>query len=147
MADDEIAARRRALDEQLRAGIETLQAAHRVQVQALEVLRIGAPGGALPVPSTGSPPPLPAEPVSAPASVTVGRRQPGELREKVLAIFEALPQEFTKNDVVRLLELIPDRSSLFRTLDDLVAEGFFQVRSLGVGRSPTIYRKKPAAAQ
>ena len=131
MIREEYEARRRRLDEELRAAIEMLKAGHQAQVQALDLLwRISTDGSAAPDPF----------PVPAPAAPKGRRRGAGELLQEVLAILPRLPEMFTKDDVLRALPDPPDRSSLFRVLQELEVTGRLRVESYGSGRLPTVYR-------
>lgn len=133
MTREEYEARRRRLDEELRAAVELLKAGHQAQVQALDLLwRISTDGAAAPDPS-------PALPPAAPRS---RRRGPGELLHEVTAILPQLPESFTKDDVSRVLSDPPDRSSLFRVLRELEVAGRVRVERYGGGRIPTVYRRE-----
>jgi hypothetical protein len=134
MTRDEYEARRRRLDEELRAAIEMLKAGHQAQVQALDLLWRISTGGA------AAPDPFPVLPSAAPKS---RRRGPGELLQEVIAILPQLPEPFTKDDVSRALPDPPDRSSLFRVLQELEMTGRLRVESYGSGRLPTVYRREP----
>lgn len=141
MTPDEYEARRRRLDEELRAALEMLKAGHQSQVQALDLLwRMSAEGGA--------PPPGPASPSESSPSETrpARRRQAGSLRDEVAAALPNLPERFTKDDVGRTLTETPDRASLFRALRTLEEEGLMRIETFGRGRNPTIYRKLGPAA-
>jgi len=131
MTRDEYEARRRRLDDELRSAMEMLKAGHQAQVQALDLLwRISTDGATAPSPS-------PAVPAPAPKA---RRRGPGELLQEVIAILPQLPEQFTKDDVVKALSDPPDRSSLFRVLQELVLTGRLQMESYGGGRLPSVYR-------
>ena len=131
MTREEYEARRRRLDEELRAALEMLKAGHQSQVQTLDLLwRMSAEGGA--------PPP---EPASPPESKAPRRRQAGVLLNEVAAVLPRLPELFTKDDVVQVLPETPDRASLFRVLQTLEMEGWLRTETFGRGRNPTIYRK------
>ena len=138
MTRDEYEARRRRLDEELRAAMEMLKAGHQAQVQALDLLwRTSTDGGAL------LPDLTPAKPAAAPQR---RRRGSGELIREVLAILPQLPDRFTKDDVEKALSEAPDRSSLFRVLRELEAAGRLHVERYGGGRIPTVYRREPSQA-
>lgn len=133
MTRDEYEARRRRLDEELRAAMELLKTGHLAQVQMLDLLwKMSTDGTALP--ATPATPPLPAAP-SRPR-----RRGPGELADEVIALLPQLPEIFTKDDVAQALSEPADRSSLFRVLQELQASGWFQLDCAGQGRYPTTYR-------
>lgn len=132
MTREEYEARRRRLDEELRAAVEMLKTGHQTQVQALNLLwRMSSEGGAQPV----APPP-PAEPKAA-----ARRRGAGVLRDDVAAILPRLPELFTKDDIARLLGEVPDRASLLRVLRDLETAGSVFTETFGRGRNPSVYRR------
>lgn len=132
MTRDEYEARRRRLDEELRAAMEMLKAGHQAQIQALDLLwRISTDG-------TPAPDPSPALPPTAPKA---RRRGPGELQVEVLAVLPQLPELFTKGDVGRALADPPDRTSLYRAFHILERTGFLRVEHYGGGRVPTVYRR------
>jgi predicted pyridoxine 5'-phosphate oxidase superfamily flavin-nucleotide-binding protein len=138
MTRDEYEARRRRLDEELRAAMELLKMGHQAQVQALDLLwRISTDGDAMP------PGPVAAQP--APAHKP-RRRGPGELLDEVLAALPQLPELFTKDDVGKTLSNPPDRASLFRVLRELEETGHLRVERYGGGRVPTVYRRQSSSS-
>ncbi len=138
MTRNEYEARRRRLDEELRAAMELLKTGHLAQVQMLDLLwKMSTDGTA--VPATHATPPTPA-PQRRPR-----RRGPGELVDEVIHLLPQLPEIFTKDDVVQALAEPADRSSLFRVLQELQASGWFKLDRAGQGRYPTAYRQtRPA---
>jgi hypothetical protein len=125
------------LEEELRSGMEMLAAAHRHQVRALEMVwaATGEEGVTIPPPVAAS---------TAPGFVAAprpGRRKAGELLEAVRTALAQVPESFNRNDVCAALGYNPDRSSLFRVLQDLEAEGTLVMKSRGDGSVPTIYKK------
>ncbi len=148
MTQHEYETRKRQLDEQLRAGIELLEAAHRQQRRALDLVWMttaegeAGPGGAVPAAPAAAlglereVPPVPAKRV---------RRQPGQLQAEVEAALERLPERFSRNDLLAVLPWEPERSSLFRVLQEMADAGRLQVEVRGEGRAPTRYRN-PAVA-
>lgn len=84
---------------------------------------------------------------STPVAKTLPVRQPssaylaGGLLESVRHALEQLPAEFKKEDIVRLLGFKPERSSLHRAMDALLAERKIRIHIRGAGRVPNIYRK------
>ena len=144
MTQREYEHRKRLLDEQLQAGIELLEAAHRQQRRALDLVWMTmaegdvGPGIAVPAllaaaPSRESEAPRRAE--------KRPRRPPGELYFEVEAALERLPESFDRNDLLAVLDGTPDRSSLFRVLQEMTDAGRLRVEVRGEGRSPTRYRK------
>jgi hypothetical protein len=104
---EEYQTRKQRLAEQLRTGIELLQAAHRRQMAALEVLWIGTgekPAAAVTVPP--APPP---------------RQKTGELYGHVVGALAKVPDVFTRDDLLACLGYQPNRASLYRILQDLIA--------------------------
>jgi len=133
MTREEYEQHRRSLDEQLRIGVELLQAAHATQVRALEVVWVGSSGGA-----RAAEEPVergPADPQKAP------RRRAYALEDEVWAALAQLPEVFNPRDVCRALDYEPHRASLHRVLERLVIEKQIAIQTRGEGRTPTEYRK------
>src|SRR5262245_52809370 len=139
--------RKRSLDEQLAAGTELLQAAHRAQVRALQLIWMTSPEnrGSLPPELlamgaeavVASPPP--AEP-EAPAPPKRRKWKVGELIGAVQDAFDRLPETFDRIDIVAALGETPERSSLHRVLEDLLRGGALEIVQRGHGRVPTRFR-------
>jgi hypothetical protein len=140
MTHDEYEQRQRQLDEQLRAGIELLEAAHRQQTRALDLIWRSFSGeepGVRPAAPRGVP--------VSPEPRRLSRRRAWELAGEVEAALAAVPEVFNRKHVCQALGFEPDRSSLFRALEDLVRNGSLAVEEIGSGRTPTRYRKTAAA--
>jgi hypothetical protein len=147
MTSNEFEERKRQLEEHHRAGIELLEAAHRRQVRALEIVYLTAASDEVQIPSPEAPA------AEAPSTVTTvttattvtppafSRRGPGELREEIRAALSRIPQVFDRHDICRALGEEPDRSSLFRALRELVAEGVLAVEEVGRGKVAGTYRQ------
>lgn len=147
MTRDEYDKRKTLLDEQLRAGVELLQAAHRQQVRALDLVWMTRGEGDLnesalkmllpeerPV-APPAPPPATQPPSRAP------RRKAGELYEDVLKALANAPEVFDVKHIRGQLGEQADRGSIHRTLLELVGQGSLSIHSYGEGRVPTRYRK------
>ena len=141
---------RRQLDEELRAGLEMLQAGHRAKVEALdarweaEVAAEAASGPALPEPAASpvpqaAPSELPAP--SAPSPSARVRLGAGELLADVEAALAEVGEEFQQGDLRRALGYEPHRGSLHRVLLELEREGVLEILSPGFGRRANVYRK------
>lgn len=146
--------RRRALERQLEADIELIRAAHETRLRALERLWLDlseenqpSPTGA---PEDGAPeaPTVP-EPVSAQTDTT-GTQEPLEVRKgygevslDIEAVFDSLPEVFDRPELARALGYRPVRTTFYRAIDALVAEGRITVESRSSGRHRTRYRKAP----
>lgn len=131
MTRSEYEARRRRLDEEMRAAIELVRSGHQAQMQALELLwRMSAEGAPEPAP------PPPPEPEAHPR-----RRGAGALRAEVEEVLLQLPETFTKNDVEKLLKEPADRASLYRVLQELQKDGWIKAEDFGRGRNPARYRQ------
>jgi hypothetical protein len=143
MTRDEYEQRQRQLDNQLRAGIELLEAAHRQQTRALDLVWRSFSGE-----EPGVRPAVAAEPAGVPVSPEPrrpSRRRAGELAGEIQEALAGVPEVFDRNHVCQALGFEPDRSSLFRALEDLVRNGSLAVEGIGSGRTPTRYRKTGAA--
>lgn len=142
MTRNEYEARRRRLDEELRAAMELLKAGHLAQVQMLDLLwKLSTDGTAAPA----TPDPSPIGPVAQEPARQPRRRGPGELVDEVIDLLPKLPELFTKDDVAKILAEPADRSSLFRVLQELQANGWFKLDRAGQGRYPTVYRQRRSA--
>jgi hypothetical protein len=146
--------RKRRLDEQLRAGVELLEAAHRQQVRALDLVWMTTAEEAvafprLPAEASYRPDALPAAaPVPAPPASPPKppRRAAWQLQVEVEAALAHVPEVFDRNDLCRALGYEPDRGSLYRTLWELIGDGVLALEERGGGRTPSRYRKTGAAA-
>lgn len=127
MTPEEYERERQRLEDQLRADIELLQAAHQARLRALEAVW------------RSSRSPIEEAPQSNPR-----RGQRGgdwELDDAVEDALERLPREFTSNDLRRELGFSPNRSSLHRALRRMEENGALAVLQFGSGRRPALYRK------
>lgn len=144
MTRDEYEKRKQRLEDQLREGKELLEAAHRQQLRALEMIWMTTAEEDLPL--TG--PPRAASPAPAPPQPTVparpARRAAWALQDDVEDALPKLPELFDRNDIRRALGYDPDRTSLFRILQLLVADGILAIHHRGAGKSPSVYRKTGA---
>jgi len=138
MTRDEYERRKQRIEEQLRAGIELMESAHRAQMRALDLVwMVQAEEDA------ESPAPPPArEPLSPPDKPR--RRSAPEVDADVRAAFASLPKTFTRSDVCEALGYEPDRGALYRVLRDLTRSGALHVESPGAGQRATAYRKTGA---
>ncbi|HEX7186222.1 MAG TPA: hypothetical protein VF756_30635 [Thermoanaerobaculia bacterium] len=136
---DEYERRKRRLEEQLRAGVELLEAACQAQIRALDLvwmLQAEERGEA----ATWSAP-APAKPEPLPQPDRPRRRSAPEVEADVRAAFGRLPEAFTRRDVCEALGYEPDRAALYRILQTLTQEGVARVESAGEGQRATVYRK------
>jgi hypothetical protein len=154
MTREEFDEHKRRLDEQLRAGVELLETAHRHQVRALELvwMTTADSGAALPrlaqqtAPQAVAPaaaPPAAMAPAPPPRPV---RRDAWQLLSEVENALASVADVFDRNDLCRALGYQPDRGSLYRTLQNLLDEGALTLEQRGAGRIPSRYRKSRAAA-
>jgi hypothetical protein len=143
MTREQYEQRKQKLDEQLRSGIELLEAAHQYQVRALELVWSMSAEEALPsrVPpvETAYPPDGPVSPAPVPSRPR--RRGAGELVDEVEAVLRNMPEKFDRSDVCQALGYEPDRASLFRVFQKLKEAGTVSVVKYGSGRVPTVYAK------
>jgi len=135
MTRDEYEARKRRLEEELRSGMELLQAAFQTQFRALEMVWMGASGEPVGIPQAAPPPPDEAPEAKRP------RRGVGELYADFLTALPSLPEIFDRGDICRAIGYEPDRVSLYRLLTDLVREGTLRIQVRGEGRKATKYRR------
>ncbi len=148
MTHDEYEQRKRRLEEELRAGVELLETAHRHQLRALQLVW-AATGMEIPPPvvAPAAAAVYTAPAPAAPTEVTPARarRGPWELHNDVVDALDVVPEVFDRNDVCRVIGYEPDRGSLYRTFLDLKEEGTLVIQKRGSGRSPTLYRKTIAS--
>lgn len=147
MTRDEYEKRHRRLAEELRAGVELLEAAYRSQVRALQLVWAAA-GGDVEIPPSvvatfpGEPaaaaPAFPALPAAPPPPA---RRGAWDLFNDVQGAIDEAPEVFDRNDICRILGYEPNRGSLYRTLQELIEEGACALEERGTGKVPTRYRK------
>lgn len=138
MTQEQYERRKARLDEQLRAGVELLESAHRAQMRALDLVWMmqAEEGSAETEPTSENPPaPLPEPP---------RRRRAPEVDAGVRAALPRLPATFTRGDVCEALGYEPDRTALYRTLQNLTREGTIRVESPGGGQRAATYRKTDA---
>ena len=137
MTREEFEQHRRWLDEQLRVGVELLQAAHATQVRALQLLWASASGGAA---APGSPPSDPGARNAAPPQKTP-RRHAYELEGEVRTALARCPEVFDPRDLCSALGYEPHRASLHRVLEKLVLAREIALHERGEGRRPSKYRR------
>lgn len=116
MTGQEYEKRRRALEEQLRADIALLNAAHEVRLRSLDRLRQEALDGELPAGGI-EPPRATAQPAPPPAPKPVRPRH--SVSDDLEAVLPQLPQIFKRQDILRALGYEPPRTTLFRALNRL----------------------------
>ena len=137
MTREEYEKRRRALEEQLRADIALMNAAHETRIQSLERLWQ----------ATAEDRPDSARPAASPAPAQPAKPVPKQLRPRgsVLndldAAFPGLPEEFDKHDVIRALGYEPAHTTLFRALKQLRDEGTLEIEDHSSGGVTIRYRK------
>lgn len=141
MTRSEYEARRRRLDEELRAVLEAVQAGHQARVQLLELMWGMSSTGKAEPSATPAAVPEPPEPEPRPR-----RRGAGQLMDGVVEVLPRLPERFTKDDIEKALGERIDRASLLRILRDLEQEGWLRTETVGRGKYPTVYRRTVSAA-
>ncbi|HEX4961409.1 MAG TPA: hypothetical protein VF173_11265 [Thermoanaerobaculia bacterium] len=127
MTQHEFDHRREELEARYRVALEVLEAGHRAQVAELEVL-------------------WHAEREPEPESATPAAKKPRGPRPKSVLdelrdALDQLPEEFRKEDALRVLGSSPHRSTLFRALRELVWEGWVAIISPAVQGQPILYRR------
>jgi hypothetical protein len=147
---------RRQLDEELRAGIDMLQAGYRAKVEALDALwgeplsEVPASESEVDAPAPLEPPdptlpelpaPSPPEPAAPAAEARSARRGNWEMEADIEAALEQLGDVFDKSDLCRALGYEPPRTSLYRALTALQREGILEIESPGSGQRGSVYRK------
>jgi hypothetical protein len=119
------------LVEQRRIGMDLVERAFEAQMRALETvwaIQGGTGPVALPMPAPPSPPERP-------------RRRATAVTTDVFEILPSLPERFSRREVCDALDYEPDRGSLYKTLQTLVAKGYIEIEAKGIGQRGTTYRK------
>jgi hypothetical protein len=137
MTQEEYEERKRRLEEQHRAGIELLEAAHHQQLRALELIWMATAEGEPARPRVTTAPPS-ASPAPPPR---LARRPAWQLFDDVATAFASLPEVFDRNHVCDAIGYEPDRGSLYRTLKQIIKDDAIEVAAPGTGKRPTRYRK------
>lgn len=135
MNRDEYEARKRRLEEELRSGMELLQAAFQTQLRALEMVWMGSSGEPVSTPWAV------AVPTPAPEPKRPARRSAGEVYADLLTALPSLPETFDRGDICRAIGYEPDRVALYRLLRELVRDGTLRIQDRGEGRKATKYRR------
>ena len=134
MTREEYEKRRRALEEQLRADIALMNAAHETRIRSLERLWQDTA-------EDSSESARPAAPVQ-PAQPAPKRLRPrGSVLNDLDAALPGLPKEFDKHDIARALGYEPAHTTLFRALKQLQAEGALKIEDHSSGGVTNRYRK------
>lgn len=131
MTQREYELRRQKLDQQLREGIELLQAAHRQQIRALELVWQMAAEEPGPEPSAAAPP----APEAPPWRSTL------DVAEDLDEALARVPEIFDRNDLCAALGYEPDRNVLYRVLRGALADGRLHKEERGYGQKASRYRK------
>ena len=127
MTREEYEERQRALEEQHRADVAMLNAAHALRLRSLERLWQESVAG-----EEGSMAPSPASrPMRERYSVV------NDLEEAL----PDLPEVFDRNDVIRALGYTPARTTLLRALEMLADDGLIAVKDQSGGGVSNRYRK------
>ena len=124
--------RRRIEEEHLR-DLALLEAARQAKLAALEAMRVAearrAEALAAPVP-----PPAPAGKARRP------RAKNYAAFDAVVAAIDKVGDVFDRNDLLRVMDSPPERSSLYKALGDLLEQRLIRVEEQGSGRAPARYR-------
>jgi len=147
--------RKQYIEQELEATIELVRAGARAQLRALDMVWMTSPENSAPVPvfldppSAPRPAPLLLAPVeaapAAPAAPVRKRRPAAELYYEVCDALEKVPEVFDRTDLLALLETRPERSSLYRVLEDIRRQGRIEVVEKGRGIHPDTYRRKSSS--
>jgi hypothetical protein len=148
MTREEYEERRSALEEQHRADVALLTAAHELRLRSLERLwredAGGEPQGAPPAPFAVAAPPVATVRGAVPeAEPPVA--QPKTVRYSVVndldEALDELPEVFDRHDILRALGYVPPRTTLLRALQMLMREGAIAAVGISSGGVKTRYRK------
>src|SRR5687768_3019577 len=106
MTRDEYEARKRRLEDELRSGMELLQAAFQTQFRALEMVWMGTSGEPVSTSQAVAVPP------PAPEAKRPARRSAGQVYTDLLTALPSLPEIFDRGDICRVIGYKPDRVAL-----------------------------------
>jgi hypothetical protein len=126
MTQHELERRREELEARYRVALEILEAGHRALLEKLERQWQ-----------------IEREPELAPPTPAGTPRTPRNesLLDELRDALDQLPDEFRKDDALRVLGFSPHRSTLFRALQNLEWEGRIAVAALGKSRQSILYRQ------
>ena len=127
MTQHELERRREELEARYRGALEILEAGHRAGLEELERQWL----------AEREPEPAPATPTETPPRTPRHETLLDELRDAL----DQLPDEFRKDDALRVLGFSPHRSTLFRALQSLEWEGRIAMVSPGKSRQSILYRQ------
>jgi hypothetical protein len=141
MNREEYEVRRQALEEQHRADVALLNAAHGLRLRSLERLWRGAVEGEQDAvaPAAIVREPIPVAPAPAPMRARYA------LLNDLEAAFPSLPEEFDRKDIIRALGYAPPRTTLLRALNLFREEGLITLETYSPGGMATSYRKTAPA--
>jgi hypothetical protein len=136
--------RRQMLEEQLQSDLNLIRAGYEAKLRALETVwltstQAGGPHGMVETVETVAVETVAGERVpekTVPAS-TLGQR---DTLNGLLAALPALPKEFDKSDISRVLGYTPSRATLYRALAKLEKDGKIATVQESLGRRKTRYR-------
>lgn len=145
----------RTLDERLEASLELVRSAHRVERRALDFLWMtsaenpaGDSGSFVPRPSALEPapalaaPPEPRRPRRGRGSRGPARWRSVDLGDQILELLPEMPEVFDRDDFLRrMADNPPERSMLYRVLQQLAWDGQIVMAQPGAGRHPVRYRR------
>jgi hypothetical protein len=137
MTEEEYQQHKRRLEEQLRQGVELLQAAFRGALE-LVWMATAEKDAVLPRSASGSAKSSSSPPPAAPARP---RQKRGQLWEDIGAVLDRLPEVFDRDDLVKALGYEPDRSALHRVMTGLRRQEIITREAFNVGRIPARWRK------
>lgn len=137
MTREEYEERRRAFEEQLRADIALLNAAHEARIRSLDRLWEDAHEGERPTVRTAPSPVPPSVPAPAPKPMSPRYSVVNDLDD----VLSQLPTVFDRADIIRALGYTPARTTLFRALNELRREGALEIEAISSGGTKVRYRK------
>ncbi|HEX5719274.1 MAG TPA: hypothetical protein VF179_24140 [Thermoanaerobaculia bacterium] len=138
MTPEEYEERRRAFEEQHRADVALMNAAHEARIRSLDRLRQEALDGGRPA-AAPEPSRAPVQPSPPPASKPMSPRY--SVTNDLEEALPQLPQVFNRQDILRALGYEPARTTLFRALNQLQKEGAIAIETYSEGGTMVRYRK------
>jgi hypothetical protein len=152
MTRDEYERSKARIEEQHRAAVELMETACKAQLRALELVWLvqgeGGAGSAAAIVAATPAAPASAKQESSPPPPPPRRKTSPEVANDITKVcYWRLPETFTRNDVLEILDYEPDRATLSRSLQTLVEKKFIRIEEEGAGHRPTIYRRTPPPKQ
>jgi hypothetical protein len=149
MKQAEYERRRIDLEAEMEAALDLVRSAYRTQFRALDLVWMNSPENRGGVAVVYDPPQLPrpialfpAPAAPEPPPPAPKRRSMGELYYQLLDLLPSLPEVFDRTHILAVLQPAPNRSSLYKMLEELRMNEEIERVQAGSGSFPSTYRRK-----